>query len=73
MGYMLLLNCSSVQQSDQLKPIISSIHDYLNINDDLREKRHYWILGFPQYVYHFKEKGYGSFGCSPNSDPAVKF
>ncbi len=50
MGFLLLTNCSNVQQSDQVKPIIASIHEYLKIDDALKEKRVEWIIGFPTYV-----------------------
>lgn len=67
MGFLLLSNCSNVQQSDQVKPIIASILEFLKINDDLREKRVEWIIGFPTYVEHAREKGFGSYGCIPSS------
>ena len=36
MGYLLLTTCSNVQQSEQVKPIIASIHEYLKIEDALK-------------------------------------
>ena len=54
MGYMLLHNCSNVQTSDNLRPVIASMHEYLNIEDELKLKRASWILGFPTFVEHSK-------------------
>lgn len=39
MGFLLLNSCSNAQQSDQVKPIIASIHEYLKIDDDLKKRR----------------------------------
>lgn len=39
MGFLLLNTFSNVQQSDQAKPIIASIHEYLKIDDDLKKRR----------------------------------
>lgn len=50
MGYLLLSKSASVNQSDQIKPIVASIHEYLNIDDDLKQMRVEWILGFPYYI-----------------------
>lgn len=67
LGYLLLYNSSKVSQSDQVKPIISSIHEYLNIDDEIKESRLRWILGFPRFIEHEKSNSYGSYGIHPES------
>lgn len=39
MGFLLLNTFTNVQQSDQAKPIIASMHEYLKIDDDLKKRR----------------------------------
>lgn len=65
LGYLLLVNCAKVNQSDQVKPIIASIHEFLNIDDEMKDKRVGWILGFPKFIEHDKENAYGSYGIHP--------
>lgn len=39
MGYLLLNKCAGVNQSDQVKPIVASMHEFLKIDDDLKKNR----------------------------------
>lgn len=56
-----------------MKIIISSIHKFLDIKDDLQPLRVEWILGFPQYVEHPKTGSYGIFGINPDQDMVVNY
>ena len=39
MGYLLLNKCGAVNQSDQVKPIVASMQEFLNIDDELKNQR----------------------------------
>ena len=51
-GYLLLYNTNKVSQSDQVKPMIAGIYEFLNIDDDIKDQRLKWILGFPRFIEH---------------------
>ena len=72
-GYLLLYNSGKVSQSDQVKPIISSIHEFLNIEDEIKESRLRWILGFPRFIEHETSNSYGSYGIHPESEPIIQY
>lgn len=73
LGYLLLYNCNKVNQSDHVKPIIASIHEYLNIDDENKANRLNWILGFPRFIEHEKSNSYGSYGIHPESQPIIQY
>ena len=73
MGYLLLNKCAGVNQSDQVKPIVASIHEYLEIDDDLKKLRLEWILGFPYYIEHERTGSFGSYGIHPDTDPILVY
>ena len=73
MGYLLLNKCAAVNQSDQVKPIVASIHEFLRVNDDLAKLRVEWILGFPYYIEHERSGSFGSYGIHPDTDPILNY
>jgi|JI6StandDraft_1071083.scaffolds.fasta_scaffold19444_1 hypothetical protein len=50
-----------VTHSDDSKPLIESIIEYINIKDDLTDQRKEWIIGMPQLEYHPKTMSYGMY------------
>lgn len=73
MGYMLLNKSSSVNQSDHVKPVIASIHEYLSIDDALRPLRVEWLIGFPYYIEHERTGSFGSYGIHPDTDYILNY
>lgn len=39
MAYLILYEASRINQSDGMKPIVNVIHKYLEIDDELKQKR----------------------------------
>lgn len=49
-AYLILIETGKVGQSDEIKPIITTILRFLEIKDDYQEHRLSWLIGFPQYL-----------------------
>jgi hypothetical protein len=73
MAYMILNETFKVSQSDEVKSKIATIHQFLNINDALQEKRKEWILGFPQYIENSKTGSYGVYQINPEQEIIVTY
>jgi len=50
-----------VAHSDESKPYIECIHEYISVKDELTEQRKEWIIGMPQLEYHAKTMSYGMY------------
>ena len=73
-AYLLLHNCSKVTMSDGAKPVISAIHEFVSIEDDIpKQVRAEWIVGFPQYIEHHRTSSFGIYGISPEHDYLVSY
>lgn len=73
MGFLLLNGATKVTHSDHAKPIIASIYEFLNVEDEIKRDRFNWIIGFPIYIEHQKSNLYGSYGIYPESDSMISF
>ena len=62
-----------VKHSDDSKPLIESIVEYLGIKDDLSEHRKEWIIGMPQLEYHPKTMSYGMYALPTVLDTVYGF
>jgi hypothetical protein len=68
MAYSISEGLLKVTHSDESKPYIESIIEYLGINDELAGKRKEWIIGMPQLEYHIKSMSYGMYALQTVQD-----
>jgi hypothetical protein len=64
MAFLILYEAAKVGQSDGIKPIVTVIHKFLDIDDKFKQKRLEWIIGFPQYIENPKTGSYGIYGLN---------
>jgi len=72
-AYLILVETGKVTQSDEIKPIISTIHKFIDIKDEWQENRLTWLIGFPQWVENPRTMSYGIYGIYPDQDTVVNY
>ena len=69
----LLKESAKVSQSDQIKPIITSIFEFLEIEDCFSKPRLKWIIGYPNLIYHSQSNSFGSYGINIKTSPIIEY
>jgi hypothetical protein len=62
-----------VTHSDDSKPIIESIIEFISIKDDLTKLRKEWVIGMAQLEYHTKTHAYGMYNLPTVLDVVYEY
>lgn len=62
MAFLFNYGISKVSHSDDVKPLIEGVHQFVAIDDGMRAARIEWVLGYPQLVYHPNSQSFGIYG-----------
>lgn len=73
LGYLILHEITKVAHSDEVKPIIEAIHQFLDIKDDLSQQRLEWIMGCAQPVYQSSTNSFCLYGMHSLNETAFNF
>ena len=62
LAYLFNYNITKVSHSDDVKPLIEGVFQYIAIDDALRPARVEWLMGYPQLVWHPNTSSFGTYG-----------
>lgn len=58
-AHLILYSMSKIYHSDDIKPLIEAMHEFLSLDDSLKKKRVEWLMGIPQLCH---KELYNTFG-----------